>query len=276
MHAGHFLFERYHLFVPSSVPPLSPPLLRRWSKYLILSFRTWSPSHFPLLAPAAFSTYPCCGLSCCTLHSQDSLLPLCPHTITPAAVTKPPSARSSPSGLVLLLRLTPSPNTLPSLAFLFFNYFPATFYRLQELKHWRANISSVHERQTRARNKRHVLPSAPRLYLHASGGRRSAGVHGLDVAGFAASDHKAPAHGIADDLGGKRTTDQNGGNLVVLELPLARLHPVHNTFHILQAAVSPRRKQIFGSGKHGVGIFMPLYSALEGEFEKKKQKGGAI
>ena len=51
--------------------------------------------------------------------------------------------------------------------------------------------------------KLHELGSASGLYLHASSGCRSTGVHGLDVTGFAASDHKAPAHSIANNLGGK-------------------------------------------------------------------------
>lgn len=39
-------------------------------------------------------------------------------------------------------------------------------------------------------------------HLHASSSRRPTGVHGLDVTGFAASDHKAPAHSIANNSEG--------------------------------------------------------------------------
>lgn len=52
--------------------------------------------------------------------------------------------------------------------------------------------------------KLHEGLSASHLYLHASSSCRSTWVHGLDVAGFAASDHKAPAHSIANNLGAKQ------------------------------------------------------------------------
>lgn len=44
------------------------------------------------------------------------------------------------------------------------------------------------------------------LYLHAGRSCRSAGVHSLDVTGFAASHHKAPANSIADNLGNTKKT----------------------------------------------------------------------
>lgn len=52
--------------------------------------------------------------------------------------------------------------------------------------------------------KLHEVVSASRLYLHASSSCGSTGVHGLDVTGFAASDHEAPAHSITNNLGAKQ------------------------------------------------------------------------
>lgn len=52
--------------------------------------------------------------------------------------------------------------------------------------------------------KLHEVVSAYRLYLHASSSCGSTGVHGLDVTGFAASDHEAPAHSITNNLGAKQ------------------------------------------------------------------------
>lgn len=56
--------------------------------------------------------------------------------------------------------------------------------------------------------KLHEVVSASRLYLHASSSCRSTGVHGLDVTGFAASDHEAPAHGITNNLGAKNNREK--------------------------------------------------------------------
>lgn len=53
-------------------------------------------------------------------------------------------------------------------------------------------------------HKRATAVSASHLYLHASSSCRSTGVHGLNVTGLAASDHKAPAHSITNNLGAKR------------------------------------------------------------------------
>lgn len=58
----------------------------------------------------------------------------------------------------------------------------------------------VHELPPGPNLKLDEVVSASRLYLHASSSCRSTGVHGLDVTGFAASDHEAPAHSIANDL----------------------------------------------------------------------------
>lgn len=52
------------------------------------------------------------------------------------------------------------------------------------------------------------MVSASRLYLHASSSCGSTGVHGLDVTGFAASDHEAPAHSITNNLGAKNNREK--------------------------------------------------------------------
>lgn len=73
---------------------------------------------------------------------------------------------------------------------------------MRENKHSRRTFSLCHKPPLHPRTLRELV-SASHIYLHASSSRRSAGVHGLDVTGFAASDHKAPAHSVANNLGAK-------------------------------------------------------------------------
>lgn len=151
-----------------------------------------------------------------SLHSQDSLLPLCPHAFMPAVVTSPQTCFSPQlltQNTFLTQALAPGRISLLMILFLFNSFLRATF------------LTSMYEEQTpamltwlqtlRARflplyftndlsgpnSGLHEVVSASRLYLHASSGCGAAGVHGLDVTGFAAPHHKAPAHSIANNLG---------------------------------------------------------------------------
>lgn len=65
------------------------------SSFWLLLLFSFSPRSLLLLSP-------CCGLSRCALHSQDSLLPLCLHTFMPAVAAEPP------------LPCFPSLNTFPA------------------------------------------------------------------------------------------------------------------------------------------------------------------
>lgn len=136
----------------------------------------------------------------------------------PAVVTNPPLPHLTLSGSFLLLFSPADPTHLPHMGLgsrklfssVFFNlvsFFskqPSSITRAQmtENKHSRRTFSLCHKPPLRPHTLREVV-SASQIYLHASSSRRSTGVHGLDVTGFAASDHKAPAHSIANNLGAK-------------------------------------------------------------------------
>lgn len=130
--SSSFLFSLSLLFVEDIQNIRSCPFSLSCSPIFLF----WLQLLFPLGPP---HPYPCCGLSCCTPHSQDSLLPLCLHTFMPAVVTDPPLPRLPRSGSFLLLFSPPDPTHLPHMGLgsrklfpsgfsISFHYFQAAFF----------------------------------------------------------------------------------------------------------------------------------------------------
>lgn len=135
----------------SSFTPLFPPLRKRRSEYSILSLLTLLRSHFPLLAPAAFSTRSSSPLSMLwskLLHSTfpgflAATLPAYLHAGCGNQSTTTPfdSFRIFPASTSLLLTqhtfltwaLVPGSFSLPCFS-ISFHFFPSSLLQLQELK----------------------------------------------------------------------------------------------------------------------------------------------
>lgn len=136
MYAGHFLFPAipsfcFHPSLRSSPLFMEDAHLSR--RLLKLGLLFWLPS-----ASSTPRLLALIRVAVCTLHSQDSLLPLCGQTFMPAAVSKPPLPHVSAS-----LLSTPDPKRLPhagcgsspgriSLPFFnfLFNSFAAAFFSI--------------------------------------------------------------------------------------------------------------------------------------------------
>lgn len=120
------------IFLFPSFTPLFTPLHRRRSSF-IPPFKTWS----PLLASCCLFHLGLLALIhavVCTLHSQDSLLPLCGQTFMPAVVSKPPLPHFSASPLDSWPK-TPSSHRPVQEGFLFlflfwFNSFATAFFSI--------------------------------------------------------------------------------------------------------------------------------------------------
>lgn len=120
-------------------------------------------------------------------------------------------------------------------------------------------------------HKRATAVSASHLYLHASSSCRSTGVHGLDVTGFAASDHKAPAHSITNNLGAKRQqkkrTDVRSCNFVFSCCwHISTQATTLSTSFGGQFRPEGSRPLAWETWCGYVKGFTPLYTALEGEW----------